>query len=165
MDTKISRRCTLSPQSRWWPWARFVAHVGDGPYVFGALFVIYLISLVWGDAYLQRADLIVTTLVILAILVVTGVKFAVRRTRPRPPGEFVTFKYDAYSFPSGHSGRMAALAASSFFFYPVLGLVLILVALSVAAARVAVGVHYLGDIVAGFGVGTLVACGGMLLLI
>ncbi|HRV93550.1 MAG TPA: phosphatase PAP2 family protein [Anaerolineae bacterium] len=164
LDDKISRRCALPPESQWWPWARLVAHVGDGPYVFGGLVVVYLLSLLWNDAYLQQADLIIAAIVTAAILAVTAVKFAVRRERPRPPGEFVTFQYDAYSFPSGHSGRMAALATSSIFFYPTLGLVLLVVALSVAAARVAVGVHYLGDILAGFGVGTLVACGGMLLL-
>ena len=165
LDNKISQKFTLSQESPWWPLARFVAHVGDGPYVFGGLIVVYLISLIWGDTYLQRADLITAAVVAIAILAVTAVKFAVRRDRPRPPGEFVTFKYDSYSFPSGHSGRMAALAASSFFFYPGVGLLLIFVAFGVAVARVAVGVHYLGDIVAGFGVGTLVACAAMLLLV
>lgn len=165
LDSKISKKFTLPRESPWWPWARFVAHVGDGPYVFGSLVIVYLVSLLWGNAYLQRADLITTAIVLVAVLAVTLVKFIVRRRRPRPPGEFVTFKYDSYSFPSGHSGRMAALAASSFFFYPALGLALVLVALSVAAARVAVGVHYLGDILAGFGVGTLVACVGMFFLV
>ncbi|MCB0162642.1 MAG: hypothetical protein KDI79_00360, partial [Anaerolineae bacterium] len=94
LDNKISRRCALSPESQWWPWARAVAHAGDGPYVFGGLGVIYLLSLLWNDAYLQQADLIVSAIVTAAILAVTAVKFAVRRERPRPPGEFVTFQYD-----------------------------------------------------------------------
>jgi membrane-associated phospholipid phosphatase len=97
--------------------------------------------------------------------VVTSIKFIVRRARPFPPGEFVTFKYDAYSFPSGHSARLAALAIGTIFFFPNSGWVLIVGALAVAAARVVVGIHYVSDIVVGLAVGAVTAWGAILLLL
>lgn len=162
LDTKLSQRCTLPPESKWWQWVRLVAHIGDGPYVFGGLAGVYLLGWLLADADLRRADLVIALIVLAAVSVVTLIKFVIQRERPQPPGEFVTFDYDAYSFPSGHSGRMAALAVSTLFFYPLVGLVLLLITFTVAAARVAVGVHYVGDILVGLGIGALVAWIGCL---
>jgi undecaprenyl-diphosphatase len=164
-DTKLSKRLSLPLESIWWRGARIVAHMGDGPYVFSSLILVYLLSWWWSDTFLRQADVTVAVIVVAAILIVTSIKFTVRRQRPAPPGEFVTFRYDLYSFPSGHSARMAALAVGALFFYPSLGWILLLVTLGVAAARVAVGVHYVGDILAGLGTGAVVAWAGMTFLL
>ena len=163
-DAKLSQRLSLPSDSGWRQLARFVAHWGDGPYVFGGLGLAYLLA--WlGDQARLRQEVLITALIILAaILIVTLIKFVVRRQRPRPPGEFVTFQYDVYSFPSGHAARLAALAVSAIFFDPTLGWILIAITLSVAVARVAVGVHYLGDIIIGLALGVLVAWAGLTLL-
>jgi undecaprenyl-diphosphatase len=50
------------------------------------------------------------------------------------------------------------------YFYPFLGLLLTLLALVVAATRVMVGIHYIGDIVVGMIVGVLVGWGTILVL-
>jgi undecaprenyl-diphosphatase len=87
-----------------------------------------------------------------------------RRQRPQPPGEFVTFQYDIYSFPSGHAARLAALAVSVMFFDVLLGWSLVVLAICVVVARIAVGIHYVSDVVIGLGLGALVAWAGLVLL-
>ena len=104
-------------------------------------------------------------MVLLAMALVTLIKYIVRRERPHPPGEFVTFQYDYYSFPSGHAARMAALAVATIFFYPLLGWILVVITLSVGAARITVGIHYVGDVVVGLGIGGIVAWWGAAVLL
>jgi len=133
-----------------------LAHLGDGPYVFGMLGALYLLGWLFDDPYLRRADLVITLNLVIVMLVVTLIKYAVRRRRPQPPGEFVAFRYDAYSFPSGHAARMASLALGAAFFFPAFGWLGVGLALGVALARVAVGVHYLSDILIGLAVGLVV---------
>lgn len=70
-----------------------------------------------------------------------------------------------YSFPSGHSTESAALACSLALYptYPsvtILGIivfVLVFLALSVMYSRIAVGVHYVTDVIAGLCLGVLYA--------
>jgi undecaprenyl-diphosphatase len=136
-----------------------MAHVGDGQNVFGALGVIYLLSWLLDKPLLRQSVLTIALIVLVAMLVITLIKFGVRRQRPRPPGEFVQLQYDKYSFPSGHAARLAALAVITAFLSPALGWFLGGVALMVAVARVAVGIHYVSDIVAGLVIGGLVSWG------
>lgn len=157
LDVWLSQQLSLPLESNWRHWARLVAHLGDGPLVFGGLGLVYGLGW-WTEARLMRqATLVLMILVLAAILVVTLVKFGVRRRRPQPPGEFVTFAYDVYSFPSGHAARLAALAIGALFFDVILGWTLMALAVSVALARVLVGVHYLSDILMGLMLGGLVA--------
>jgi len=164
LDAVFSQHFILPPESNRRQLAKFTAHLGDGPHVFGGLGLIYLIGWFNDGIHLCQNVLVIVLTILAAIIAVTLIKFIVRRQRPQPPGEFVTFQYDVYSFPSGHSARLAALAVSTIFFDPLLGWILVVIALSVAAARVAVGVHYVGDIVVGLGVGALVAWEGNSLL-
>lgn len=156
-DASLSQRFNLPLQSGWWQLARFTAHLGDGPYVFGGLGLVYCLAWLGAGAHFHKVILAELVIVLATMFFVTLIKFVVRRERPLPPGEFVTFRYDAYSFPSGHSARLAALAVSTIFFAPTVGWVLAIIALMVALARVAVGVHYLSDIVTGLIVGVGVA--------
>lgn len=165
IDSSASRRLNLPVGSGWWQLARAVAHLGDGQYVFGGLGVVYLLGWIFSYTWLRQAAAVIALAVLGAMLVVTLVKFAVKRRRPRPPGEFVMFGYDRYSFPSGHAARLAALAVGVGVFFPGLGWGVTLLALSVAAARLAVGVHYLSDVAAGLVIGALVAGGEIFLLL
>jgi undecaprenyl-diphosphatase len=159
IDRQLSHKFTLSRDSGWWPLARIIAHIGDGPYVFGMLGLIYLLGWLWPDIYLRQAALVVAMIVFITMIIITGLKYLIRRQRPHQPGEFVVFAYDAYSFPSGHSGRMAALAVGMVLFYFLPGLVLIVITIGVALARMAVGIHYFSDVIVGLVIGTLVASG------
>ncbi|HMQ52754.1 MAG TPA: phosphatase PAP2 family protein [Anaerolineae bacterium] len=163
-DHKLSQRLMVPAHSRRWQWARLLAHLGDGQNVFLGLSLIYGLAWLTANADLLWADFAIAIVVVIAVSVVTLIKFTFQRERPQPPGEFVAFKYDSYSFPSGHSGRMAALATGLLFFYPFFGLIVSLITLGIAVCRVAVGVHYVSDIVAGLIVGTTVASVGLILL-
>lgn len=163
-DARLSRYFNLSPESQWWPWARFTAHLGDGHYVFGGLGFVYLVGWLRDAIYLRQAISAIGLTVLMSMLAVTAIKYIVRRERPQPPGEFVAFKHDAYSFPSGHSARLMALAVSAIAFAPGFGWLLVAVTLGVAVARVSVGIHYLVDIIGGLIVGTIVAWGTLMIL-
>jgi undecaprenyl-diphosphatase len=163
-DTSLSQQLSLSKDSGWWRWVRILAHLGDGPYVFGGLGVLYLSGWLWDVISLRQATSTIAIAVLTTMIIITSIKYMVRRERPNPPGEFVTFQYDAYSFPSGHAARLSALAASTIAFWPGLGWGLLIFALSVAVARVAIGIHYLIDIMVGLIVGAIVAQEVILLL-
>ncbi len=60
---------------------------------------------------------------------------------------------------------MVALAVGSLFFYPLLGWVLVVITLGVAAARIAVGIHYFSDVMVGLCLGIVVAWGTIPLLL
>ena len=165
LDATLSRWVSLSSKSEWWPAARLTAHLGDAHYIFGGLGLIFLLDLLWARSNLSWVILSITSSILVTLGMVTLIKYAVRRERPRPPGEFVLFQYDAYSFPSGHSARLAALAVSTLYYSTGIGWALVLLALGVGLARLAVGIHYISDIVVGLMVGAIVAWGMVRLII
>jgi len=68
---------------------------------------------------------------------------------------------DQFSFPSGHTITAFAVAVSLSRFYPELACGLLFCALSVAASRVLLGMHFLSDVLAGAAIGTVLACGAV----
>ena len=64
---------------------------------------------------------------------------------------------DQFSFPSGHTITAFAFAVSLSHFYPELMFGLYFCALSVAASRILLGMHFLSDVIAGAAIGTLLA--------
>jgi undecaprenyl-diphosphatase len=86
-----------------------------------------------------------------AVLVL--VKRAVRRDRPpegpRALAAGARFRYDRFSFPSGHALNAFALAAVLAPAFPPLAPVLSVFAVAVAASRVVLRFHFLSDVVAG----------------
>src|SRR6202042_616336 len=64
---------------------------------------------------------------------------------------------DQFSFPSGHTITAFAVAASLSAFYPELAAGLFFCAVSVAASRILLGMHFLSDVLAGGAIGTLLA--------
>jgi undecaprenyl-diphosphatase len=64
---------------------------------------------------------------------------------------------DQFSFPSGHTITAFAVAVSLSRFYPELAAGLFFCALSVAASRIVLGMHFLSDVLAGAAIGTALA--------
>ena len=64
---------------------------------------------------------------------------------------------DRFSFPSGHTITACAVAVSLSLFYPELTAGLLFCALSVAASRILLGMHFLSDVLAGAAIGTALA--------
>jgi membrane-associated phospholipid phosphatase len=106
-----------------------------------------------GIAYLSRLpgryawprSCVITTAVLVLL-----VKFSVRRQRPAGEWGQIYRSSDPHSFPSGHAARAAMLAVLAAGLGPawLAGLLLVWAPL-VGLARVAMGVHYLSDVVAG----------------
>ena len=71
---------------------------------------------------------------------------------------------DQFSFPSGHTITAFAVAVSLSLFYPELAVGLFFCALSVAASRILLGMHFLSDVLAGAAIGTALACGAVWLV-
>ena len=71
---------------------------------------------------------------------------------------------DQFSFPSGHTITAFAVAVSLSLFYPALAVGLLFCALSVAASRILLGMHFLSDVLAGAAIGTLLAYGSVWLV-
>lgn len=62
-----------------------------------------------------------------------------------------------FSFPSGHATFFSALAVSLFFCHKKVGYCFMLFAFLIGIARIMAGVHFPGDIISGFILGTVVA--------
>jgi undecaprenyl-diphosphatase len=130
----------------------FFAHSGDSWFWLAALFLIWW--LVDGEWH-TRAALMVVGILALAVLVL-AIKFTVRRRRPEGEWGAIYRNTDPHSFPSGHAARAIFLAVLALGLGPLwFGIILLIWAPLVALARVALGVHYLSDIVAGMLLGIL----------
>lgn len=64
---------------------------------------------------------------------------------------------DQFSFPSGHTITAFAVAVSLSMVYPSLAVGLLFCAVSVAASRILLGMHFLSDVLAGALIGTTLA--------
>jgi membrane-associated phospholipid phosphatase len=94
--------------------------------------------------------------------VVLGIKFLVRRKRPEGEWGGIYRNTDPHSFPSGHAARAFLIAVVASALAPLwLAALLWVWAPLVALARVAMGVHYLSDVVAGAILGAIVAIIGL----
>lgn len=94
--------------------------------------------------------------------VVLAVKFLVKRKRPEGEWGGIYRNTDPHSFPSGHAARAFLIAVvATALTPPWLSAILWVWAPLVALARVAMGVHYLSDIIAGAVLGVIVALLGL----
>ncbi len=135
--------------------AMFFAHSGDSWFWGAALLLLWLVAnqtfwKLWAVYEFWWIS-------ILAALVMT-LKFTIKRRRPEGEWGAIYRNTDPHSFPSGHAARAFLIAVLATFLGPDwLAVVLWIWAPLVAVARVAMGVHYLSDILAGALVGILVA--------
>ncbi|MCJ7585142.1 MAG: phosphatase PAP2 family protein [Anaerolineales bacterium] len=132
--------------------AAILAHSGDSWFWWAGL------ALLWwrGDAFWRAWALTVLVSIIALAVFVLPVKFLIRRRRPE--GEWGAFyrTTDPHSFPSGHAARVILIAILATGLGPGwLAALLWVWAPLVALARVAMGVHYVSDIVAGGALGIL----------
>lgn len=122
------------------------AHSGD------SWFWILGLGLLWWLGSGIWRTMAITMLV--GIMITAGLVFVMKFTirRPRPAGEWGSIyrKTDPHSFPSGHAARAAMLALVAISLAPIwLGILMVAWAVLVISARVAMGVHYLSDVLVG----------------
>jgi undecaprenyl-diphosphatase len=132
--------------------AGVLAHSGDSWFWWAGL------ALLWwrGNAFWRPwALMVLLSIIILAVIVLT-IKFTIRRRRPEGEWGSIYRTTDPHSFPSGHAARAVLIAVLAIGLGPGwLAVVLCIWAPLVALARVAMGLHFLSDIVAGVGLGAL----------
>lgn len=94
---------------------------------------------------------------VLSILLFMWLKRFTGRRRPcqiEPHCWATLLPPDQFSFPSGHTMTAFAVAIPLILFYPTLIVGLLFCALSIAASRILLGMHFLSDVVAGMLIGT-----------
>ncbi len=138
--------------------AVFFAHSGDSWFWWTALLILWFFS---NSAWKQWE--VVEFFGMLGLAgVVLAIKFLIRRERPQGEWGGIYRNTDPHSFPSGHAARAFLIAVvGTALAPPWLAAVLWVWAPLVALARVAMGVHYLSDIVAGAVLGIIVALVGL----
>ena len=140
--------------------AAFLAHSGDSWFWWSGLVVLWW----FGNAFWRPWALTVLLSIIALAAIVLAIKFSVRRRRPEGKWGAIYRSTDPHSFPSGHAARAILIAILAIGLGPWwLALGLCIWAPLVALARVAMGLHYLSDIVAGVVLGAI--AGGIVLLI
>ncbi len=138
--------------------AAFFAHSGDSWFWWAALFILWFFS---NSAWREWEVVEFFGIGVLAA-VVFGIKFSVKRRRPEGEWGSIYRNTDPHSFPSGHAARAFMIAVVGTALGPAwLAVILWIWAPVVALARVAMGVHYVSDVVAGAAVGILVAIVGL----
>jgi len=132
--------------------ATALAHSGD-IYVWAGLMV-----LAWffaGEQWKTPAAVVVAGL-LLGEVAVVGIKMVVRRQRPPGTGGLIYRKTDPFSFPSGHAARATMLCLLAWHFGPLAAFVGIVVwSPFMVLSRIAIGIHYVFDVLAGFVLGWL----------
>lgn len=134
--------------------AVFLAHSGDSWFWAIGLLAAWLSGT---SFWKEWAVVQIGSISLLAALVLL-IKFRIKRKRPEGDWGNIYRLTDPHSFPSGHAARAFLIATIAAGLGPTwLAMVLWIWAPLVALARVAMGVHYLSDIVAGALFGIIVA--------
>ncbi len=145
---------------------QFITDIGD--YIFMGIFLlgIGIVAVILGKlrpdnpkwpAVYKKAALVFAA-VLGAGIFVKILKFIVGRARPYM-GDigFSPFTYDSdfASWPSGHTSSVFAFAVAAGMAVPILRWPLVALATLIAFSRMALNMHYLGDVIVGATIGTL----------
>lgn len=133
-----------------------VSRLGDGLFWYTLMLVLPL-------AFGSRAMWVSVHLFVMGLSGVAVYKLLKLCTaRPRPytvnaqihPG---TAPLDRYSFPSGHTLHAAAFTLVTIAYFPSMAWLLVPFSILVALSRMVLGLHYPSDVLAGAGIGCLMA--------
>ena len=144
-DASLYLRTRTMPAYLRWA-AELFTHTGD--YWLWALGLV----IVWaiGNQQWKEWAMIYFVGIVLVVAVVAPIKFMVRRQRPEAASGSLYHKADPHSFPSGHAARVTLIATLSWQLAPLwMAVLLVAWAVVVALLRVALGVHYLSDVLVG----------------
>lgn len=130
--------------------AVFFAHSGDSWFWGLAMVIVWFTA----DLFWKRWAVYELWWISALAAVVMTLKFLIKRRRPEGEWGAIYRNTDPHSFPSGHAARAFLIAALATLLGPDwLAAVLWIWAPLVSIARVAMGVHYLSDVLAGAIVG------------
>jgi undecaprenyl-diphosphatase len=154
LDVDLSRRLWIAERPGWLRnVAILLAHSGDSWFWGLALALIWI----FGSAEWRRQAIWMLVAIFITAICVFAFKFSIRRSRPAGEWGQIYRRTDPHSFPSGHAARAAILALfAASLGPPWFAWALLIWAPLVMLARVAMGVHYLSDVVAGALLGLLI---------
>jgi undecaprenyl-diphosphatase len=133
-----------------------LAHSGDSWFWLLGLVVLWLIA---GEYWKTRAVILALGIIFTAVIVL-ATKILVRRKRPAGDWGSIYRSTDPHSFPSGHAARAFMLAVLAITIGPLwLAIILAFWAPLVSLARVAMGLHYFSDVLAGMLFGAAIGVG------
>jgi undecaprenyl-diphosphatase len=152
-DTRIMKRLHRWRPPRWLRlWTILITRLGDG----WLWYALGLIVLFFGGEKRYPAFGAGFMASMAGILVFRQLKLVSKRPRPcqvEPHCWAMITARDRFSFPSGHSMTAFSILVSVGHFYPELQLLFLVLALSIAASRIILGMHYLTDVAAGAAIG------------
>ena len=132
--------------------AMLFAHSGDSWFWGLGMLILWLA----GSVFWKQWAVYQLFWISMLVAVVMSLKFSIRRRRPEGEWGAIYRNTDPHSFPSGHAARSFLIAVLASFLGPGwLAVILWIWAPLVSLARVAMGVHYVSDVVAGAIVGIL----------
>ncbi len=129
------------------------AHFGDGP----LWLALWLAGIAYFDPPTRWRILAWLLLSIVAAVVTYAIKFTLKRPRPHEIDGFYSKSYDRHAFPSGHATRMGTLPVMGAWVFPALAPLFWAISLLCIWARTALGIHFLGDVLAGWAIGAAVS--------
>lgn len=153
-DHKLMRKVNKWPAPKWVRLFAIIAtRAGDG----WLWYLAGLAVLLFGGESRFAAIAAAGSAAIVGIGIFMSLKKLSGRKRPceiEPHCWATLLPPDQFSFPSGHTITAFAVAVSLGEFYPSLLIVLLTAALSVAASRILLGMHFMSDVVVGSLLGT-----------
>lgn len=131
-----------------------VSRLGDGVFWYALMALLVL----FGGATGRMAALHMAGLSLVSLALYKGLKRWTRR--PRPCAADLRIRawvapLDEFSFPSGHTLHAVGFTLVAIAYLPLLAWLLVPFAVSVAASRVVLGLHYPSDVLAASGIGVL----------
>ncbi|TET83287.1 MAG: phosphatase PAP2 family protein [Anaerolineales bacterium] len=162
IDARWSARlCIADRPGRLRTLTAILAHTGDSWFWILGLVLTWW----WGETQWKIWALRILGMILALAFIVMVLKFSIRRRRPVGEWGAIYRSTDPHSFPSGHAARAALLATlATAWGPPWLGALLVLWVPFVSLARVAMGVHYLSDVLVGIFLGLSVGLIGLLIL-
>ncbi len=148
-DYSVMRRANNWIAPRWVRvWALAATRAGDGWLWYAAGAAVLLFGGTERFAALGTEALAA----VLSIALFVGLKRLTGRRRPchiQPHCWATLLPPDHFSFPSGHTMTALAVTVALSLFYPDATIGLLVCAISIAASRVLLGMHFLSDVLAG----------------
>ena len=162
MDWKISGRLRIAEKPGLLrTTAAILAHSGDSWFWLLALLIVWWFGV---EYWKLRAIVLIEAILFLAVSVF-AIKLLVRRKRPEGEWGGIYRITDPHSFPSGHAARAVLITVIVLGLGPAwLAIACLIWMPLVCLARIAMGVHYASDVLAGGLLGLLAGIGGLLFL-
>lgn len=159
LDARLSSQMTVAEKPGFLrSIAAFLAHSGDSWFWAIGLFALWIS----GDSFWKEWAVVQLGSISLLAAMVLLIKFRIKRKRPEGEWGEIYRRSDPHSFPSGHAARAFLIATiASGLGPPGLALALWIWAPLVGLGRVAMGVHFLSDVLAGMLFGIFAAWIGL----